>query len=96
MIKTKEQDVNITPTEKWNYCASVTLQKLLRAHDPLLLWHMEKKLVMNVIKNKIIYQFQFGYTSYPGLNHNRTIKYKVERSTRSTFEKKQCLSLKKC
>ena len=49
-------------TEKCNYCTSISLQKLLVAHDCLPLWHVANNVVMGVVDNNMIAYFQEVYT----------------------------------
>ena len=54
MLKTKEQYVNTSLSEKWKVRASIPLQNLLIVHDYLPIWHLDKMMLMNVVKNKMI------------------------------------------
>ena len=56
--------------EKWNYWTPIALQNLLSTHDCLPLRHMDKDMVMKKVNNNTIEEFQVGYMSYTGLNHN--------------------------
>ena len=59
--KTKEQDVNIMPSKKCIFCVSVPLQNLLSENVCLPLWHMARRMLMDVSKNNMVEQFQLGY-----------------------------------
>ena len=63
----------------WKYCKSIALQTILSAHDSQPLRNMDKRMVMGVVKNEMIAQFQGGYISYPCLNQDKEFKYQVER-----------------
>ena len=54
ILKTKEQYVNTSFSEKWKVRASIPLQNLLIVHDYLPIWHLDKMMLMNVVKNKMI------------------------------------------
>ena len=59
---------------KWNWCEPIIFQNFLCEHDCITIQHMEKKKVMDVVKNKIIVPFQIGDMSYPSLNKNKASK----------------------
>ena len=77
MLKTKDQDLNIAPSEKWNVCVSLPLQNLLSSNDRLPLWNITKKMLMGVLNNNMIEQFKILYMYYPSLYHNKAFKYQV-------------------
>ena len=77
-IKEKEQDVKIQPSKKFTYCGFIPLQSLLSAHHCISIWHMDKKMVVDVFKNEEILQFQVGYMFYPDLNQNKVFKPQVK------------------
>ena len=53
-IKEKEQDVKIQPSKKCTYWEFIPLQSLLSTHHRLPIWHMDKKMVVDVFKNEQI------------------------------------------
>ena len=87
MIKTKEQDIKMAPSKKWNFCASILLQNLLSAHDRLPLRHISNMIVMGIVNNKLITQFHIGYMSFPALKQNKAFKYQVENNYHNICKK---------
>ena len=86
MLDTKEQDAKILPSEKWIFCASIRIQNLLSAHELLPLLHRTQKVMTDVAKKNIISKLQVVYMSRPEFTKNKSLKKKMERSTRSSLK----------
>ena len=52
---------------------------LFSVHHRLRLWHIYKKMVVELVKNEKIAQFHVGYMSYPDLHQNKEFKDQVEK-----------------
>ena len=87
IIEEKWQGAKVHPSEKWNYCKSIPLQKLLSENYSVPPRNIAKKIVMGKVKNKKISQFQVGYMSFPVLDQNKAFKDKVEKYELGIWQK---------
>ena len=74
MLKIKEENIKIVSSQKWKVNTLLPLKNvLIEQQDCLLLWHMDKKIVMDGTK-KNVSKFQSGYMSLPSLKQHRFLR----------------------
>ena len=79
MLGKRNQATNMSSSNKWKFCNTISLYHIINLSASAPIWKMACKKVNDLFTKKEDYQFQVGCVSYFNLKQNKAIKEKFDK-----------------